>query len=500
MLGPRATVLSPDEYDTVRPYDLLVEVERGRIGFDHRVIGSLDRRRAEAVADLARFTEEIEPEREKRRARGLEEECLHLWRYFRVKEAAPYYVRLLAACGGEAPDELVEALAELGEPALDPLLAHLDTLEPDEAGDTLFALAELGVRDERALRRLLDGLAHDPFEGALALGAYGDPAALPHIETALAHLAPEQADERRVLLEARDTISSGVVRRDFPPFDIYELYPAEEDPLFDALDADELAGYLRSNVARWRAGAARALAELDYPETLLDVLLEQATQDASPAARGAAVQALAGWDDPRAEDVLRQALDGESAEVRAGAVIALASESDDPRVHRRIMELYRQPEWRAAALEAMGRSGDLVYSEDIVRSLQDPDPRVRREALTAVGLLDLSEQAEAVAAMFEDEDVRKDALLAYAAVRPARITRKGVHELFDEIGRLAGGLTEMETELVAEVLDARLRRHGLRPVFRPSEDEVRTLHSEKVGRNDPCPCGSGKKYKKCCGA
>ena len=23
--------------------------------------------------------------------------------------------------------------------------------------------------------------------------------------------------------------------------------------------------------------------------------------------------------------------------------------------------------------------------------------------------------------------------------------------------------------------------------------------AEKVGRNDPCPCGSGKKYKKCCG-
>ena len=21
----------------------------------------------------------------------------------------------------------------------------------------------------------------------------------------------------------------------------------------------------------------------------------------------------------------------------------------------------------------------------------------------------------------------------------------------------------------------------------------------KVGRNDPCPCGSGKKYKQCCG-
>jgi len=25
------------------------------------------------------------------------------------------------------------------------------------------------------------------------------------------------------------------------------------------------------------------------------------------------------------------------------------------------------------------------------------------------------------------------------------------------------------------------------------------LDQPKVGRNDPCPCGSGKKYKKCCG-
>ena len=24
------------------------------------------------------------------------------------------------------------------------------------------------------------------------------------------------------------------------------------------------------------------------------------------------------------------------------------------------------------------------------------------------------------------------------------------------------------------------------------------VHKAKVGRNDPCPCGSGKKYKNCC--
>ncbi|MDH5292705.1 MAG: SEC-C metal-binding domain-containing protein [Acidimicrobiia bacterium] len=29
---------------------------------------------------------------------------------------------------------------------------------------------------------------------------------------------------------------------------------------------------------------------------------------------------------------------------------------------------------------------------------------------------------------------------------------------------------------------------------------VRQASSDKVGRNQPCPCGSGKKYKMCHGA
>jgi preprotein translocase subunit SecA len=32
----------------------------------------------------------------------------------------------------------------------------------------------------------------------------------------------------------------------------------------------------------------------------------------------------------------------------------------------------------------------------------------------------------------------------------------------------------------------------------PARPAPRTATGEKVGRNDPCPCGSGKKYKKCC--
>ena len=38
-----------------------------------------------------------------------------------------------------------------------------------------------------------------------------------------------------------------------------------------------------------------------------------------------------------------------------------------------------------------------------------------------------------------------------------------------------------------------------RPQRVPSREGTYQRSSEKVGRNDPCPCGSGKKFKKCCG-
>ena len=32
------------------------------------------------------------------------------------------------------------------------------------------------------------------------------------------------------------------------------------------------------------------------------------------------------------------------------------------------------------------------------------------------------------------------------------------------------------------------------------EKPQQVIRRERIGRNDPCPCGSGKKYKKCHGA
>jgi len=39
-----------------------------------------------------------------------------------------------------------------------------------------------------------------------------------------------------------------------------------------------------------------------------------------------------------------------------------------------------------------------------------------------------------------------------------------------------------------------------RPQSQPSPAQPYQKSGPKVGRNDPCPCGSGKKYKKCCGS
>ena len=45
-----------------------------------------------------------------------------------------------------------------------------------------------------------------------------------------------------------------------------------------------------------------------------------------------------------------------------------------------------------------------------------------------------------------------------------------------------------------------IQRDGVWLFNRPlREGPAPVKASPKVGRNDPCPCGSGKKYKKCCG-
>ena len=70
----------------------------------------------------------------------------------------------------------------------------------------------------------------------------------------------------------------------------------------------------------------------------------------------------------------------------------------------------------------------------------------------------------------------------YETIRTEQIARS--HRYVTEVKREIGWLVERPES----------RSARSEPIVRP----VRS--TPKVGRNEPCPCGSGKKYKRCCGA
>ena len=77
-------------------------------------------------------------------------------------------------------------------------------------------------------------------------------------------------------------------------------------------------------------------------------------------------------------------------------------------------------------------------------------------------------------------------------------------ELDEEFDSDVDDFDDAEPEISTSAL---LDRHGRDPLTDPGADYLPNdtiatpiIRSEpRVGRNEPCPCGSGKKYKKCCG-
>jgi preprotein translocase subunit SecA len=97
-------------------------------------------------------------------------------------------------------------------------------------------------------------------------------------------------------------------------------------------------------------------------------------------------------------------------------------------------------------------------------------------------------------------------LRGYAGKDPQQEYSREGYELFEEM------YANLEREVVARMFRVEIRRN-VEPVNRrmkrafsgpggapagPGPISTRRRAQPKVGRNDPCPCGSGKKYKKCC--
>jgi len=83
---------------------------------------------------------------------------------------------------------------------------------------------------------------------------------------------------------------------------------------------------------------------------------------------------------------------------------------------------------------------------------------------------------------------------------------KNIQEIIDILSYIWNNFPRWEIggRIPSELSDKRMAE-GLRPQldthitsFAPSAD-IQEISKQKIGRNDPCPCGSGKKYKKCCG-
>jgi preprotein translocase subunit SecA len=102
------------------------------------------------------------------------------------------------------------------------------------------------------------------------------------------------------------------------------------------------------------------------------------------------------------------------------------------------------------------------------------------------------------------DDLREGiGLRAYAQRDPIVEYRLESFDMFEQM------INEIKDETVRHCLTVRIKREEQlkrEQVATPlmashGEEEVKKTVKKgaKVGRNDPCPCGSGKKYKKCCG-
>ncbi len=92
-------------------------------------------------------------------------------------------------------------------------------------------------------------------------------------------------------------------------------------------------------------------------------------------------------------------------------------------------------------------------------------------------------------------------LRAYGQRDPVVEFRFEGYDMFEEMIRA------IQRDTITALMHVRLENMLQREhVAKPTEERssvagaVLTTKKSKVGRNEPCPCGSGKKYKKCCGA
>ena len=460
---------------------------QGYVAVDHRFLHAILDHPKRAIPDLVRFAAAEHDDD----ALELEPYLIDIFRCLQTPQAVPFFVSVVRQIPSNIDDDLVEAIAQLGEAAVDPLLTLLSELGDRNAGDLPFLLSTLHVRDPRILDVLTKRMSGDALEAKLA------------------QIPPEDTRSRHNIQSVIDSLASNILRPSEPPepFDIWGLYPESDLPALDKLSDDERLAMLEKGSPELRVGVAESYGGSEPPLAVRARLLELAKSDPDMAVRGACWEALGEIsDEPEVRRAMLDALQDSNASIeeKGGAAVALAHQADNPAVVTAIETLYDDPRGRAKALKAIARSLDRRFASYPPKHLDDPDLEIKRQAIWGVGYLGLASEAPRLEPFLDDNEFRSDALFAYALSIPGETSRSRAHALLNKIEDVAGGFRTDEEMLVQIALDQRLMLHGIKPVFFPDESdqekEPEPIASSKVGRNDPCPCGSGKKYKKCCGA
>lgn len=158
-----------------------------------------------------------------------------------------------------------------------------------------------------------------------------------------------------------------------------------------------------------------------------------------------------------------------------------------------------------------------LKSEDIVKTLTEKALSIYEEREKAFGE-DMAREIERVVLLKNvdnywmnhidamEELKRGIRLRAYAQRDPVVEYRLEGFDMFDEmIDAIRDDTVKILLTFTLPNSNKPPERHDNNAPSTSSGDgyapEIKTVrNTDKVGRNDPCPCGSGKKYKKCCGA
>ncbi len=462
-------ILSPAEYATLTPMELLEAVANGEVGFDHAFFDAFLRDREAAVVALDAFASADRDDRI-----DIEDQIFELYRHLKDPRAVPFYMLQLRAQLDGVSDELIEAFAEMGEPAVQPLLDLYSEVEEEEGGEIAFVLAAMQVPDARITSLLLERLEYDAQDAAVCLGLHRDPATRPALEKLLEEVSqlPEPGLIKSDVEDALERVSSTEPTPPRPVYNIYEQYAEFTPPFFEVMEAEESLQWLASSDPRVRLAVADSLEEVDISDEVSASLPGLALAESDLTVRCALWKCLLQTDlnEELVKTVKERLADpGVEPLEQATLTIILARAAYDDALKTRILDNYGKPELRPLAMEAMWYTNDTEFLPLIEGHLEDEDIDVRRAAILGIGFfVDTSSAARLIPSMKVDA-LRSDAIYSYALAHPGEVSRVTAQKVLKHVDQVAEGLNPDETELVMSAIDLRLSISGGRPFFSSEE-------------------------------